>query len=81
MKMRYEGQKLSGIREPSRLQVRKILQQSSNAESRIPRLFGNPSKASNSHYGDQKVDRSYGYRRIPTPMPKIPIPSGGKLTR
>lgn len=42
-----------------------------SGESRIPRLTPDPPSRINNRHGDHKGEKSYGYRRIPTPMPKV----------
>ncbi|GFS50395.1 hypothetical protein NPIL_621231 [Nephila pilipes] len=66
--------------------------QSKNVASRIPKLTFDPERCYDSrrNHGDRigahlrtnlEGDRLYGYRRIPTPMPRGMTPPGGDASR
>ena len=52
-----------------------------SGESRIPRLSSDPPRRINNRHSDQNGEKAYGYRRIPTPMPKFVPKSDGYGSR
>ncbi|KAF8788086.1 hypothetical protein HNY73_009621 [Argiope bruennichi] len=77
---------------PSVLRGRKDGGQSKNVASRIPKFTFDPERCydASRHHGDRngahlrtnlEGDKLYGYRRIPTPMPRGRTPPGGDVAR